>query len=230
VHTFGIHSSFIFSMNSKLYCLALLVFSFSLFSPDGSAQCEIQCGSLIANGNFEEHVDFFPCGPLIYSETIQLPECWDVYRSTPDLFGRECDGIDYDIPTITDYTNPASETWDADIVNNNHMLGFVGKSTDSDLDEEVISTNLSEAMQPGALYLLEFYARVGDGDQYLNIDGNLSVCFSASTLEFVSNLNYDINNDLGLNDVLFAQFPSIAIQNVMDGTEPWQHFVLPFQF
>lgn len=201
-----------------------ITYIFIRVSPTGctSSPCD-----LISNGNFELSSS---CG------TGQVPICWDVLSSSPDVLKRGCMNTGRNIPN-TNLVTPAgtAETWDL-LPSNQYYMGLWGSYLNAtNQDVEAVQNTLTAPLMPGQTYTLSFYARVANNfSSPPNLDTYVQVSGSSSTLAYAPyyetskpNLSILINNikvtadnqwhffsqnftytgSLPLNNFVFAHYP-----------------------
>lgn len=165
-----------------------------IFIRINSDSCEYDACNMIPNGGFESNS--IDCSPSS-GDIDENVNCWSLYTSSPDLFGRICN-TDYIIPLSI--TNPLTDTWNIGntTVVNNHFIGLHGRCNLTEnqtisRDEESIQTILLEPIIQGVSYTFSFRAKVIEAENFIALPANIAVCGSNSSL-VPNGANYDTEN------------------------------------
>lgn len=139
--------------------------------------CTANPCELITNGNFELPSN---CG------IGQVPVCWDVLSSSPDVLKRGCSTPQRNIPNTTLVSPPGTaETWDNSLLNQYYMglWGLYVSPTSQDV--EAVQNTLASPLLPGQFYTLSFYARLANAFATPYLNSYIQISGSPSTLASV---------------------------------------------
>jgi Secretion system C-terminal sorting domain len=178
----------------------------------GQANCEPSACDLINNGSFE--MTNWECTSIAFSNNHV--SCWSRYRSSPDLYGRNCAFSSQDIPIPNSYTGVSMDTWNNGADNNNHFVGLWGHAFGTAIDEEAIQSLLTSPLVSGSSYTLRFWAMVADS--WNSSDAPIAICSSEQPLVASGqNYNVDLLNQLG-NHI------------IVPGDGQWHYLEMTFQY
>ena len=163
---------------------------------------------MIGNGDFENTTTTcmfaMPANSALFDNSVA---CWKRVSSTPDLFGRNCATYP-NIPTTAMYTDTPVDTWNNDLINNNHFIGLYGRqlyswysgfwASEGIVDEEAVQTTLAQPIIAGHTYTLTFRAMLGDGTLGNPYSAPIAICGATAEQPYqLDNFNISAWTQLG---------------------------------